>query len=133
MEWHTVYELSKDNTSVMQIQRATLETADYGFLSDIALFGSPEWWEAVRDGRIPTYTVTGFISRVNENIRGAWPVCEVNSDGEKTEWTREGDDAAYQVGRRIYIEYVYQRGKPSKVWKGLGDRTKVALRISIEY
>ena len=133
MEWHTVYDLSNDNASVMKIQRATRETADYGFLPEIALFGSPKWWEAVRDGRIPTYTVAGFISKVNENIRGAWPVCEVNSDGEKTEWTREGYDAAYQVGRRIYIEYVYQRGKSSKVWKGLNNRMKVVLKIAIEY
>ena len=133
MQWYTVYDLSKDNTRVKKIQRATLETEDYGFLPEIALFGSPEWWKAVEDGRIPIYTVTGFISKVNENIRGAWPVCEVNSDGEKTEWTRDGEDAAYQVGRRICIEYVYQRGKPSKVWKGLGARTNVALRISIEY
>ena len=133
MQWHTVYELSKDDVSVMKIQRATLETADYGFLPEIALFGSPDWWKAVEDGRIPTNTITGIISKVNENIRGAWPVCEVNCDGEKTEWTREGDDAAYQVGRRICIEYVYQRLKPSKFLKSLGDRLKVVLLISIEY
>ena len=133
MEWHTVYDLSKDNSRVMKVQRATLETADYGFLPEIALFGSPEWWEAVRDGRIPAYTVTGVISKVNEIVRGAWPVCEINSNGEKTEWTREGDDAAYQVGRRICIEYVYQKLKPSKIWKFLGGRVEAVLRISIEY
>ncbi len=58
-------------------------------------------------------------------------MCEINSGGVKTEWTRYGEDDAYQVGRRICIEYVYQRGKPSKVWKCLSGRMKVVLRVSI--
>ena len=99
--------------------------------NDIALFGSLEWWNAVRDGRIPTHTTSGVITKVTENVRGTWPLCEINSGGVKTEWTRYGEDDAYQVGRRICIEYVYQRGKPSKVWKGSSGRMKVVLRVSI--
>lgn len=132
MKWHTIYDLSKDNRLVMQIQKATLDTTDYGILPEIALFGSPEWWDAVKDGRIPTYKVEGTISKINDNIRGAWPVCEIDSNGERTEWTRYGEDAFYQVGRRICIEYIYQRLKPSRFLKFVGDRQKVVLKVSIQ-
>lgn len=133
MEWHTVYDLSKDYVRVMQIQKASLETEEYGFLPEIAAFGSIEWWKAVGDGRIPRFETTGVITRVNDASRGAWPVCEVSSDGGKTEWTRYGEDELYQVGRRICIEYVYQRGKNSKTWKCVDDCQRVVLNVAIKY
>ena len=53
MKWHCIYDLSQDHRRVKRIQKATLETEDMGLLPEIALFGSNEWWNAIKDGRIP--------------------------------------------------------------------------------
>lgn len=133
MKWHCIYDLSQDHRRVKRIQKATLETEDMGLLPEIALFGSNEWWNAIKDGRIPKLELSGIISKVNDISRGAWPMCVIDANGEKTEWTRYGDDTLYKAGRGIRLEYVYQKWKPSKTNKSLGDKVKVVLKVMIEF
>jgi hypothetical protein len=48
--WMKVYDLSQDQAAIALIQRASSQTRDFGFVPEIALFGSKEWWAAVEDG-----------------------------------------------------------------------------------
>ncbi|MFN9367620.1 MAG: hypothetical protein ACK6CT_02475 [Planctomycetia bacterium] len=124
-EWQVIYDLSKDVALVSQVQRATLETEDFGLIPDAALFGSPEWWRAVGSDIIPRHSVKGVISRVFESGDSAWPLFEVDSNGEKTVWTRFGDATQYRVGQHVRIDYVEQR--PKKSWTGSVVQNEILL------
>ena len=109
--WLKVYDLSEDTETVDLIRHASLQKADFGFVPDVAIFGSEEWWAAIRDGRIKQHTLEGTISRVLMAGHGDWPEVEVQSAHEVTRWTRVGNQGAYVVGKPIRIEYVHERPK----------------------
>jgi hypothetical protein len=129
MNWKKVYDLADDIRLVTQVQKATLETEDYGLVPEIALYGTQEWWAAIADGRIERMQIEGRISRVYMSGHNDWPEFEVECNGEKTRWTRCGDDSQYKVGRRVRIEYVWQKAK--KAWVG-SNKQKEVLQIFIE-
>jgi hypothetical protein len=62
-EWKKAYDLAEDAETVAAVQRATLNTKDFGLIPDVALFGSEQWWRAIEDGRIPKHIVQGIIAR----------------------------------------------------------------------
>jgi len=126
--WVKVYDLAQDQETIALVQRASLQTQDFGFVPEIALFGSKDWWAAVEDDRIPRHTVQGVISRLYMSGHGDWPEFEIQSGEKVTRWTRFGDQKAYQVGRRVRLEYVLQR--PKKPWRS-ADIEQV-LQIVIE-
>jgi len=129
MKWQKVYDLADDTRRITLVQKATVETEDYGLVPEIALYGTKEWWNAIANGRIDRLQIEGRISRVYMSGHNDWPEFEVESDGEKTSWTRCGDDSQYKVGRRVRIEYVWQKAK--KAWAG-SNHQKEVLRIFIE-
>jgi hypothetical protein len=90
--------------------------------------GTPEWLEAMEDGRIATDTLECVITRVFEERQGDWPRFELSSDGRVTTWTREGDPAAYRVGQVARIWYL----KQSFVKRAFGVTERlVTLEISL--
>ncbi len=109
-----LYDLRDDREKTRLVQKATLETKDYGLVPEHGLFGSSEWWSAIEDGVIPVVTVDGIISRVFMSGHNDWPEFEIDDGRDKTRWTREGNDEMYQVGRRVRLKYVLQ--KPKKQW-----------------
>jgi len=115
-KWTKVYDLAQDKELVSKVQKATLETEDYGLVPEVALFGSEDWWDALTNGIIPKHKVIGVISRVYMSGHNDWPEFEIDSDGEKTTWTRVGVDNFYEVGRKVKLEYVIQKAKKS--WTG---------------
>ncbi len=128
-EWVKVYDLREDTETIQLVQRATLNTKEFGLEPDVALYGSDEWWRAVSDGRIGTHSVSGIVSRVYMSGHGDWPEFEVDSGSEKTRWTRVGDQSLYELGREVKVEYVLQKRRTS----ALGDlEQKEVLRIYIE-
>jgi hypothetical protein len=128
-EWVKVYDLMEDTETIQLVQRATLNTKEFGLEPDVALYGSDEWWRAVDDGRIATHSVSGTISRVYMSGHGDWPEFEVDSGGEKTRWTRVGDQSLYEPGRPVKVEYVLQKRRT----RVLGElEQKEVLRIFIE-
>jgi hypothetical protein len=128
-EWVKVYDLMEDTETIQLVQRATLNTKEFGLEPDVALYGSDEWWRAVDDGRIATHSVSGTISRVYMSGHGDWPEFEVDSGGEKTRWTRVGDQSLYEPGRPVKVEYVLQKLRT----RVLGElEQKEVLRIFIE-
>lgn len=85
--WIKVYELSQDLETMALIQKASQQTADFGFVPEVALFGSDDWWAAVEDGRIERYTIEGVVTRLYMSGHGDWPEFEVESGKEITCWT----------------------------------------------
>lgn len=127
-EWVKVYDLKEDLETIQLVQRATLNTKEFGLEPDVALYGSDEWWRAVSDGRIATHSVSGTISRVYMSGHGDWPEFEVDSGGEKTRWTRVGDQSLYEPGSRVKVEYVLQKRRT----RVLGElEQKEVLRIFV--
>lgn len=50
--WTKIYDLAEDQELISKVQKATLDTQDYGLVPEVALFGSKEWWEAKKFRRI---------------------------------------------------------------------------------
>jgi hypothetical protein len=128
-EWEKAYDLADDQQTVEAVQRATLTTRDFGLVPEVALFGTPEWWKAVEDGRIPKVEVRGIISKLYMTGHGDWPEFEVDSEGSKTKWTRYGNQSLYQEGRGVRVEYVVQRAKKARLGK---YESKRVLRVFIQ-
>jgi len=130
-----VYSLTKDSEQIRKVQRATLKTTDYGLVPEQGLFGSDEWWDAIRAGRLPTVRVEGVISRVYMGSMNDWPEFEIDSNGRKTTWTRSvhrrEDDQFYAVGKRVSLDYVIQKFKKDLANRGKLE-TEVVLRIVVE-
>ena len=129
MNWIKVYDLANNQKLIKQVQKATLETDDYGLMPEVALYGSKEWWDAIADGRIEKQEVAGIISRVYMSGHNDWPEFELECGNEKMCWTRLGDDSQYQVGRCIRVEYVWQKAK--KTWVG-SNKQKEVLKVFIQ-
>lgn len=110
-EFVKIYDLKQDNRKIGLIQKATLETKDYGLVPKPALFGSADWWRAIENNVIPIHTIEGIISRVYMSGHNDYPEFEIDDGQKKTQWTREGKDEAYVVGRRIKLMYVFQKLK----------------------
>lgn len=118
-----VYDLREDVEQIALMQRATLAPQAFGVVSDHGLVGSPDWWAAIADGRIPMHAVEGRISRIYKSGLPSpdWEEFEIEADGEVSSWTRmtsggAGGDAErvakgalYQVGRAVRITYVKLR------------------------
>lgn len=114
MEWDTVFDIRNEAEMVRHIQRATLETEDYGFLPEPALFGSPEWWAAVADGRVSTHTREGIVADVRWESMGDWPAWTFRDhDGRESRWTREGDPTRYVDGLAARITCAVVSWKPT--------------------
>jgi len=115
-KWIKIYDLAQDKELVSKVQQATMQTKDYGLVPEVALYGSKDWWEAIEKGVIQKHEIVGTISRVYMSGHNDWPEFEIDSDGEKSSWTRVGSDDFYEVGRRIKLVYVVQKAKKS--WTG---------------
>lgn len=127
-EWIVAYDLMADQETISLVQRATLTTKDFGLVPEVALFGSDEWWAAIRDGRIPKHEVSGKISRLFMTGHGDWPEFELDSNGTKTTWTRLGNHGAYAEGKTAKVEYVMQKLRRDLLNEG---EIKQVLRVLV--
>ena len=133
-----IYDLRRDVEYIQLVQKATVETKDFGLIPEHGLFGSAEWWEAVKRGRIPVRTITGKVSRVYLSGHNDYEEFEIDDGHAKTSWTRttsETDNVSltrvekaslYQVGAPVRLTYVMQ--KPKKQI-GLGPEHKCVVGI----
>jgi len=133
-----IYDLKQDHRKIGLIQKATLETKDYGLVPEYGLFGSPEWWLAIEKGLISIHTIEGIITRVYMSGHNDYPEFEIDDGQEKTCWTRDGKDEAYIVGKRVKLKYVFQKPKRAfggkyphevvlEIWVGSNDRNKSSV------
>jgi hypothetical protein len=124
-----LYSLADDHELIEKVQKATLTTQEFGIVPEVALYGSTEWWQAIEDGRIPVHRIEGVISDVFTSGESNWPQFEIDSNGEKTIWTRFGNVGAYHIGDRVSLSYVVQ--KPKKSWTGQPFQNEV-ITIEVE-
>lgn len=111
-----VYALEDDRTRIEHVQRATMDTADFGFALDHGLFGSPQWWKAIRDGELPLHVVRGTISDVAMGGMNDWPMFKIRQDdASETDFLQRygpaDKDALYKVGKGVIWKYVITRFK----------------------
>lgn len=133
MQLVTVYSFEQDTAAyVAAMQKASLDTSNFGLSPSPALVGTPEWWRAANDGTLVRTVVNGTISRVYWGSMGDWPEYELTADdGSKSTWTREGDFARYVEGLRARITFVLHPWKvPDQ--HGLGPASEVVLTVEIE-
>lgn len=112
-EMTLAYDLRADRRRIDAVQRATLETDRCGIVPEHGLFGSDQWWAALRDGSLPIQTTEGRISKVYMAGHNDFPEFEVDDGSKKTSWERKGRDDLYVVGRAVRVEYVMTKNRYS--------------------
>jgi hypothetical protein len=124
-----IYDLKNDTKHIIEVQDATLYTDKFGLKSEHGLFGTDDWWEAIKQGAIKKISVEGVISRIFMSGHNDFPEFEVVSKNGRTIWHRLGDNKYYALGKRAKIVYVNQEFK--KPVPGL-TVAKIPLEIYIE-
>ena len=113
-EFIHVYALERDREYVERVQAGTVAAGDLALCTDNGLFGSSQWWAAIRKGTVPTERIEGTIVKLYK--QGEWPEFAVESDGQRTSWAMDGDVSHYEGGKRVRIDFVtleYQNPKPN--------------------
>src|SRR5260370_6475481 len=104
----TIYRLKLDKRSIVK---------SVGLKETHGVFGSPEWWQHIKEGTLPVHHLKGTISRVymsGMGPMGDWPEFTLRTEeGKEISWFRYANDpdfgdAFYTVGRPIEIDYVIQ-------------------------
>ena len=129
------YQLQQDDEQVQATQRASLTTKEFGLQPTHGLFGSKEWWANIQSGILPLHRLVGIITKVYIGSMGDWPEFSMRTDsGDESSWTRFANSTKqyelYVAGRRIELDYVVQRFKPSS-WSG-DSETKCVIEIRID-
>ncbi len=129
-----IYNLKNNKRKIELIQEASLEkSSKYGLkIENGLIFGTKEWFEAITEKKINRNTITGTISKVFMSGHNDYPEFEIKSDdGERSIWTREGEDDAYQVGRRVELSYVEQKFKRPLGITGLVSKCVLQIKIAM--
>lgn len=134
-------ELERDPDQVAQTQALTLDTSrpNMGLKGTEGLFGSPQWWESIRSGAIPSIQRSGVIQRVytvgqdpTEMPNEIEVLC---SDGQQLKEgiyvNSERDIVHYQVGKRIDIRYALDELKALQP-SGQKNYLEVVLEVSVD-
>ena len=127
-EFIHVYDLEKDREYVERVQAATVQAGEFALRRDNGLFGSSQWWAAIRGGSVATERVEGTIVQLYKT--GDWPEFAVEADGQRSSWAMDGDVSRYEMGKSVRIEFVnveYERPPPNAE-----ASTRVVLGIWIE-
>jgi hypothetical protein len=135
-DWDLIYDLAKDRWTVRAIQEASLGDDGYGFPpDDPALFGTPEWWDAVATGAVQTVDAIGTISEVYWSGHNDYPEFAVRTaDGSVTRWGRLGDVTRYVDGLGVRLRYAVLTAKPNPKFDAVlpDHRQKILLQVWIE-
>jgi|SRR3989339_82601 len=130
--YNITYKFSEDKDAIKRLQVASKDTSSKSGLKieNGLLVGSKDWFKAIENGFINKQTLKGVITRVYMAGHNDWPEFEIECDGIKTIWTREGNDKHYVLGKKIELDYVIQKFKrPIDI---IGTTTKMTLEIRIE-
>jgi hypothetical protein len=61
----TVYQLRRDKQRIEAVQKATLTTWKFGVMRTHGLFGSEEWWQKIKTGKLRVHHLSGAIKRLD--------------------------------------------------------------------
>ncbi len=132
MNLKQIYNLKDDFRRTKMVQEASLDKNSYaGYKTENGLlFGTKEWFSAIENNIIPKHTVKGFISRVYMSGHNDYPEFEIESNEDKTTWTREGIDESYKVGKSIELVYVEQKYKRPTDVTGVISKCVIEIKIA---
>jgi len=110
----TVYQLRRDKQRIEAVQKATLTTWKFGVMRTHGLFGSEEWWQKIKTGKLRVHHLSGVITRLYMGGMRDTPEFTMCSEtGEESDWLRWANssdlNAFYSVDCRVEIDYVLQR------------------------
>jgi hypothetical protein len=130
----TIYRLQLDKNYIRQVQEATETTDKFGIEPTHGIFGSPEWWQHIREGTLPMHHVKGTVSSVQLGSMNDWPEFTLRTEaGEEFTWSRYANSpefaSLYTVGRPIEVDYVIQRHRATSIGPDTQLRIPVAIRV----
>lgn len=127
-----IYNLKDDSLRINMIQEASLDKNSYaGYKTENGLlFGTKEWFNAIENNIIPKHTIKGFICSVYMSGHNDYPEFEIKSGDSKTTWVREGNGAAYKVGKSIELTYVEQKYKRPTDITGAISKCVIEIKIA---
>lgn len=130
--YNITYKFREDKDAIKRLQVASKDTFSKSGLKieNGLLIGSKDWFKAIENGLINKLTLKGVITRVFMAGHNDWPEFEIECDGIKSNWTREGNDKNYTPGKKIELDYVIQKFK--RAIDIIGTSTKITLEIRIE-
>ncbi|WP_199611737.1 hypothetical protein [Flocculibacter collagenilyticus] len=119
-----VYQLKedlRDNPEPMiKAQQLTQDNSKpFGLKGACGLYGSDEWWESIKDGKLPTKHIFGIINKLyvsgQEETSRANTVELLLGDGtshhESILVNNNDDYQLFRVGRELHLFYVYDELK----------------------
>jgi hypothetical protein len=130
----TIYRLQSDQDYIVDVQRATQTTEKFGIEPTHGVFGSPEWWQHIRDGTLPVHHLKGTISSVHMGSMNDWPEFTLRAENnEEFTWSRYANcpefAELYIVGRPIEVDYVIQRHRATSLGPGTQLRIPIEIRV----
>lgn len=133
-------ELETDPERVALTQALTLNTAkpQMGLAGTFGLFGSAEWWESIRDGRMPLQIVGGAITRVyraGQDSSGPSNTVDVHAEDGSSQsvgiYLNDPHDLRlFRVGHSVGIAYALDELKPQAARNG-DTYSRIALEMAV--
>ncbi len=114
-----IYNLQDDISIIKHYQAASL-SKDWRIglrIEKGILFGSDEWFSAIKSGIIKHFSVKGVISKVYMTSHNDFAQFDIENDEGITTWIREADIFLYKVGSNVELKYVEQKRKNGIVTK----------------
>ncbi|WP_230943748.1 hypothetical protein [Burkholderia anthina] len=136
--------LREDPMQVQLAQALTLNAAKHrmGLRGTYGLFGSPEWWANIRDGKVPLLYQIGVVQRVyvagqDKNVPNNTIDIRLDDGSLCTSGiyvNNKVDVELFQPGRRVGIVYALDELKLQPAIDGGLNQSKIALEmvVSIE-
>jgi hypothetical protein len=130
----TIYRLQLDKNYIKEVQEATESTEEFGIEPTHGIFGSPDWWQHIREDTLPVHQLTGTISSVHMGSMNDWPEFTLRTkSGEEFTWSRYANcpefASLYTVGRPIEVDYVVQRHRATSMGPGTQVRIPIEIRV----
>ncbi len=133
--------LREDPTQVQLAQALTLNPAKprLGLRGTYGLFGSPEWWANIRDGKMPLLYQIGVVRRayVAGQDKSA-PNNTIDIELDDGSLSTSGiyvnnkvDVELFQLGRRVGIVYALDELKLQPAVDGGVNQSKIALEMAV--
>lgn len=132
MKFVLMYDLQKEERYIQDVQKATLETENYGVLiENNLLFGTKEWFETIANGKIKTFQINGVITNTRRtgqnNDTEQFEITE-NLNSAKEWWNTRGKSSFYKIGKKVKLKYVMTKAKkPDPFYSG-----KQLLTLEVE-
>ena len=106
-----LYDIRNDAVLLAQIQEASLSPGPLGLTTENGVVGSPEWWVALKEGRIKKMEFVGVILRVDGGPMGDSAIMRIKGKSETKSWVTWEGFQSELIGSSVEICYALVRPK----------------------